>query len=247
MTVELSLQNCELLGVLSHQPYVGFELIRCDGVIAYSTQSARRLMYGSDAFDPTDRLLTEVDGKQVGGERHGWVQNVCTHQQPMRFEFVRMGRLMTTSLWPIRSLPTTPDSEADAVLVMVTFAIPRSRLLLTDEFEPSNPLLQETSSRSLALAGTSRFASWGPLGDLTAREREVLVLIGQGLSQKEIADQLLVSAKTIETHRMRLGKKLNVVTGAELVRIACRSGISIDHASLRDHTDAAWMAGKEPA
>ena len=40
---------------------------------------------------------------------------------------------------------------------------------------------------------------------------------------------------------MRLGKKLEVVTGSELVRLACRSGIGLEHAALRDHTDADWM------
>lgn len=241
MTVELSLKQCELLGVLSHQPYVGFELIRCDGVVAYSTQSARQLMYADVNYDPTDKPLIDIDGRMVGAERHGWVQNVCNHQAPMRFEFVRMGRLMTNSMWPIRSLPTTPDNEADAVLTMVTYAVSPSRLLLTESFAPTNPLLREGSTRSLELAGTSRFASWGKLGLLTVREREVLVLIGEGLSQKDIGERLAVSTKTVETHRMRLGKKLDVVTGSELVRLACRSGIGLEHAALRDHADADWM------
>ena len=241
MTVELSIANCELLGVLSRQPRVGFELVRRDGVVAYATQSARSLMYGAIHFDPTERRLVDIEGDAVGPERHQWVQTVCAQQTAQRFEFVRAGRLLTTSLWPIRSLPTTPSDEADAVLTMVTFAVTDAALLLSDYFEPTNPVLKEKSSRSLELAGTSAYASWGPLECLTPREREVMVLIGRGYSQKEIAEELTVSAKTVETHRMRLGKKLDIVTGSELVGIACRSGIGREHVGLAVHNDAMWM------
>lgn len=246
MTVELSLSNCDLLGLLTHQPRVGFELLRVDGCIAYATQSARRLMYGSNEFDPTDRQLTDVEGPLVGSERHSWVQAVCCQQDAMRYEFVRHGRLMTTTMWPIRSLPSTPVSEADAALAMVTYAISPSTLLLSGHFElpvaaEADATETEAKPQSLMLSGTSAYASWGSLSELTPREREVLVLIGFGKSQKEIAEALNISSKTIETHRMRLGKKLNVVTGAELVRIAFECGIELEHASLDTHANAAWM------
>ena len=151
---------------------------------------------------------------------------------------------MTTSMWPIRSLPSTPASEADAALAMVTYAISPATLSLSGHFELPDTVWPDAAPQakpSSQLAGTSKYASWGQLAVLTPREREVLVLIGYGRSQKEIADELSVSNKTVETHRMRLGKKLEIVTGSELVRIAFESGIRREHASLNTHVDANWM------
>ncbi len=61
---------------------------------------------------------------------------------------------------------------------------------------------------------------------LTSREREVLQLIAEGNSTKEIADMLYLSRKTIETYRSRLMEKLNVHSVAELTKYAIREGFT---------------------
>ena len=61
-----------------------------------------------------------------------------------------------------------------------------------------------------------------PYGSLSAREREVLHLVVDGLTIKEIAQQLDISAKTAENHRSRILAKLGVRNSAELVRYAVR-------------------------
>ena len=61
-----------------------------------------------------------------------------------------------------------------------------------------------------------------PLGNLSDRELEVLRMIGSGLGTQQIADQLHVSVKTIETHRGHLKEKLHLASGNELVRYAVR-------------------------
>jgi len=61
---------------------------------------------------------------------------------------------------------------------------------------------------------------------LSAREQEVLRLVTEGLSSKEIADRLCVSPKTIETHRARIMKKLGLKNFAELVKYAVREGLT---------------------
>lgn len=64
---------------------------------------------------------------------------------------------------------------------------------------------------------------------LTAKEREVLQLIAEGKSTKEIAATLHVSVKTIETHRQNVMNKINVRSVAELTKFAIREGLtSID-------------------
>jgi DNA-binding NarL/FixJ family response regulator len=65
---------------------------------------------------------------------------------------------------------------------------------------------------------------------LTPREREVLQLLAEGHSTRQIADSLHVSVKTIEVHRKQLMDKLGLASLAELVKYAIREGLtSIDH------------------
>ena len=59
---------------------------------------------------------------------------------------------------------------------------------------------------------------------LTEREREVLGLAAQGFTNQEIADKLIISVKTVETHRAHIMSKLGLQTRAELVRYALREG-----------------------
>jgi DNA-binding NarL/FixJ family response regulator len=60
---------------------------------------------------------------------------------------------------------------------------------------------------------------------LTKREREVLRLIAEGLSSKQIAEELSVSLKTIDSHRSNLMEKLDIHKVSGLVRFAIRAGI----------------------
>lgn len=60
---------------------------------------------------------------------------------------------------------------------------------------------------------------------LTQREREVLKLTAEGLRIKEIAEKLNIGAKTVETHRSNLMRKLGCNSSAELTRHAIREGI----------------------
>lgn len=62
--------------------------------------------------------------------------------------------------------------------------------------------------------------------EMTAREREVIQLIAEGKSTKEIADILHVSVKTIETHRQNVMKKLRISSVAELTKYAIREGLT---------------------
>lgn len=60
---------------------------------------------------------------------------------------------------------------------------------------------------------------------LTEREREVLILLARGLSTKEIAAQLAIGARTVETHRSNVMRKLGVRSVAVLTQVAIREGI----------------------
>ncbi len=66
-----------------------------------------------------------------------------------------------------------------------------------------------------------------PMVSLTSREEEILTLIAQGFTNREIADQLVVSHKTIDTHRTNLMKKINVHNVTGLVKYAIANGYDV--------------------
>ena len=63
------------------------------------------------------------------------------------------------------------------------------------------------------------------LGQLTARERQVLVGVAQGQTNREIAMELGISHRTVETHRESLMRKLGIRTVAGLTRVALEAGL----------------------
>ncbi len=60
---------------------------------------------------------------------------------------------------------------------------------------------------------------------LTAREQEVMLVLAEGLSIKEISERLFISPKTVENHRTSIMKKLGIQSPIELVRYAARIGL----------------------
>ena len=65
-----------------------------------------------------------------------------------------------------------------------------------------------------------------PRSDLSPREREVLQLLAEGLTSKEIANKLDLAVSTIETHRKQIMAKLELRSVAELTKFAIRTGIT---------------------
>ena len=78
-----------------------------------------------------------------------------------------------------------------------------------------------------ALEGARGGAAGGPgkLAELSAREREVFDLLVRNQSNKEVAETLGISVKTVETHRMSINRKLDVHSTAELIRFAAIGGL----------------------
>jgi len=88
-------------------------------------------------------------------------------------------------------------------------------------------------SEEIARAALNEFVTSGgkkePFSQLTSREREVLVLIAEGQSNKEIADRLGIGVRTIETHRERIMRRLNIHSVAGLTKYAIANGlVSLD-------------------
>jgi DNA-binding NarL/FixJ family response regulator len=103
--------------------------------------------------------------------------------------------------------------EADQDLVGACRAVVRGEAFLTNAAERS--LVREWMNDESA----------GPSEPLTPREQEVLKLIAEAHTNREIADVLLLSEKTVESHRGNLMRKLGMRDRVELVRYAIRRGL----------------------
>ena len=77
----------------------------------------------------------------------------------------------------------------------------------------------------VARAGAPPRATTDALDELTPREREVLALVGRGLSNGEIAERLVLSPLTAKTHVSRLFTKLGARDRAQLVVLAYETGL----------------------
>ncbi|MFB5268912.1 response regulator [Paenibacillus enshidis] len=65
----------------------------------------------------------------------------------------------------------------------------------------------------------------GPYESLSEREKEILSWVAKGYSNKEIAEHLIISVKTVESHKSNLMEKLNLRTRPELVKFAMKKGL----------------------
>jgi DNA-binding NarL/FixJ family response regulator len=64
-----------------------------------------------------------------------------------------------------------------------------------------------------------------PYNDLTGREREILKMIAEGNTSREIADKLVISLKTVLGHRTQIMKKLGIHNRTELIKYSLRKGL----------------------
>jgi DNA-binding NarL/FixJ family response regulator len=166
---------------------------------------------------------------------------------------VRMPRM--DGLEATRRITTDPELADTRVIVLTTFELDEyvfgalragaSGFLLKD-IDPvdlltavrvvaeGEALLAPRLTRRLieAFVAQERAAPPAPaedarLAELTPREREVLTLVGRGLSNAEIADELVLSPLTAKTHVARLFAKLEARDRAQLVVVAYESGLVV--------------------
>ena len=78
---------------------------------------------------------------------------------------------------------------------------------------------------SSALLTDYREQSSNPLDTLSSREREVLQLIAEGKTNKEVATRLNLSVYTVDSHRGKIMEKLNLHSAGELIRFAMKNGL----------------------
>ena len=109
---------------------------------------------------------------------------------------------------------------ADSELLTAIRAVREGRSFIS-------PMVAEEEAREAASPPqvANQIEAGEALARLSARERQVLVLLAHGHTHSEMAEQLGISVKTVETHRARLSEKLGLKTRADLVRLALDAGL----------------------
>lgn len=112
---------------------------------------------------------------------------------------------------------------ASAELVVAIRAVAEKRYYLSPQL---SGLLVDDLIKSSKISNSGQSESQVDFGRISLREREILQLIAEGESTKEIAYQLDLSIKTVETHRSNIMKKLDLFSVAELTKYAIRQGLT---------------------
>lgn len=107
-------------------------------------------------------------------------------------------------------------SDASSVLISAVRAVMRRQMFVSPEIE--QVLLHGFLSSATRSVGDSQDA-----GGLSPREQEIMELLADGKTNKEVANTLAISVKTVETHRARIMSKLDLHSIGELVRYAVRN------------------------
>jgi DNA-binding NarL/FixJ family response regulator len=106
----------------------------------------------------------------------------------------------------------------DAELIAAIRAVHRGGIFVDPRL--ANVLVQDVLAKGKTKAGSTR-----PVNILSHRELQVLTLVARGYTSAEIAKQIFVGVKTIETYRSRLAEKLGLRTRRDVIRFAVQMGL----------------------
>lgn len=164
---------------------------------------------------------------------------VVAHRHAMMAEGIAAGLARVRGIVPLRAVTTSAEAErlgdgADGVVLdryMAAAEATAIRLrakgvrvvLLGEGSEEEDGVWVSAGSTIAALAGAlvpeTRVHRGGP-SRLSAREKEILTLVGRGLAGKQVARHLGISPKTVEHHKTRIFSKLGAANQAAAVRLA---------------------------
>jgi DNA-binding NarL/FixJ family response regulator len=140
---------------------------------------------------------------------------------------------LTEELPDTRVVILTMNDNADSIMRMIQAGArgyvlkesPTEELLKAIETVSAGESYFTAEVARLALNQFVEGSAGGAGSQITDREREVLILIAEGLSNKEIATRLDVGVRTVETHRERIMRKLNIHSVAGLTKYAISNGL----------------------
>lgn len=209
----------DIWNIFTADPTTGVSVLTIDGTLVYINEQSIRVFF-NETRDPdtvTGRSLYDL------GFPTEWVD-----ERVRLFEKIKATgeAILLRTVWHGKqqfSWMSLIDADGDgdkAHVLVITRRIPateEAKFFLDGEHEVFN----------------SDFIQLGELKVLTPRELEVLALLGQGMSIKEIAGALFRSVKTIENHRESIGRKLKKTRGVELSCIAHIAGLNVEDSARK--------------
>ncbi len=203
--------------LVTADPETGVVIIRSDGTIVYMNEANRRLWtpYGEPLMDYEGRTPHDLVPKEFADHNMFAIRMCIDKKCSVVDRTIWRGKQLRSTLSYLEPQP----GELPCVLG-VTRHVPGD----LDEIP--------TDEHTVQISG--EVADFGPLAVLTPRELEVLALIGQGLRINDIAKMLFRSPKTIETHRVSIGRKLDLERSdrVALAKLVFDAGLKLDDAKL---------------
>ena len=220
-----------LWNALVTEPATGVSIVTMTGKVLYINDQSAKIFLGPSATPKSaiGRNLHDMFPPKWVEERLEIFRTIIRTNKPVRLRSIWQGQQHVSWIHHVEALneesvePGEPSSQAvpDRFLVItrrVAGDVGRDRIVPPDhQYE----------------ALESEVVDLGPLDVLTPRELEVLALLGQGLSLKEIAGTLYRSVKTVDNHRAALGKKLAINDRIKLAEVALRAGLTLKDAERK--------------
>jgi DNA-binding CsgD family transcriptional regulator len=210
------MQELESINMLRAEPGTGVSVLDPEGTIHYVNDETLRI------FLDGKFTREEIIGKTLHevGFPDAWIQE---RQEIMRQVAETGNEYLLRTIWNGRQqfswLRLLDSDDGETRILVIT-----RRVSAGSEAE-----YLRQSGVSLV---DSKVTQLGKLDVLSRRELEILALIGQGMSIKEIAELIHRSTKTVENHRISLGQKLKMSNRVQLATIAHEAGLKIDDSSL---------------
>jgi PAS domain S-box-containing protein len=190
-----------LWSALEHDTGAVVAIVDEAGVVRACNVVCARVM-GLPSSEIVGRSLHELFSREMAEERLGFIRRTLESGSPFRFECRVKGTRLDTVYRPLPEEPGQPR----CILAVGRLCTP----LGADDHTPPGRAVAD---------------DLGPLSTLTARELEVLRLIGEGYTTAEIAERLYRTVKTVEAHRASLGRKLGATNRVQLAKIAVQAGL----------------------
>lgn len=191
--------------ILSSDPGTGVSILTLEGQILFVNERARQIFFDGAQADVVESRLSDWFPEPWVEERLSVFRRLDQEDRHLAvLRSIWNGRQIQSTMWRI------PD---DAKVLVIT------RMGLSEPPVGSDVV-------------ESKMVDLGPLDVLTTRELEVLALIGQGMRLKEIAKMLYRAPKTIENHRLSIGRKLGETDRMRLAEIARDASLELSDAYL---------------
>lgn len=205
------------------EPDTGVGIVSLEGQVLYLNPQAAQIYHGPDA-KPADfigKFWRDLHPPEWVEQRLKVLQRVRITGQPALMRTIWRGYQLHTWIHYIEAETPEPTEEdgPDGAAMPERFLTITRRVPAEDGQEPIDSGKFDFVE--------SEVADLGPLEPLSGRELEVLALVGQGLTLKEIASVLHRSFKTVDNHRQAIGAKLKLEDRVALAEVARRAGLTL--------------------